>query len=100
MFDLHSAFESLQLDNDILESSIDPDFITRFLLPYFQDLPREQLEAKLAEIIALEKSGQLPHSGDADGVCTVAALSQTSAIVEIVALNPNPSPARHLPAPC
>ena len=55
MFDLHSAFESLQLDNDILESSIDPDFITRFLLPYFQDMPREQLEAKLAEIVALEK---------------------------------------------
>ena len=55
MLDLHSAFEDFSPDIDLLEPSIDSAFITNFLQPYFRDMPREQLEAKLAEIISLEQ---------------------------------------------
>ena len=55
MLDLHSAFENFSPDVDLLEPSIDFDFITNFLLPYFHDMRREQLEAKLTEIISLER---------------------------------------------
>lgn len=55
MLDLHSAFQNFSADIELLEPSIDSDFITNFLQPYFHDMPREQLEAKLAEIISLER---------------------------------------------
>ena len=65
MFDLHSAFENFSADFDVKEPSIDSDFITNFLLPYFRGLPREELAAKVAEVIALEQSqrrlGQRPR---------------------------------------
>jgi hypothetical protein len=65
MFDLHSAFENFSADFDVKEPSIDRDFITNFLLPYFRGLPREELAAKVAEVIALEQSqrslGQRPR---------------------------------------
>ena len=62
MLDLQTAFENFSPDLDLMEPSIDTDFITNFLLPYFHGLPREQLEAKLAEIISLEKErSPVPH---------------------------------------
>lgn len=56
MLNLHSAFENFPLDVDLKEPSIDRDFITAFLLPYFGNLPREELAAKLEEIIATEQN--------------------------------------------
>jgi len=52
MLDLHSAFRNFSPDIEAKEPEIDSDFITDFLLPYFKNLPREQLEAKVAEIIS------------------------------------------------
>lgn len=54
MMDLHSAFRNFSPEIDAKELGIDSAFITDFLVPYFRDLPREQLEAKLAEIISRE----------------------------------------------
>lgn len=54
MFDLHTAFEDFTFDLDVAEPAIDHEFITAFLMPYFQNLPREELEAKVAEIISRE----------------------------------------------
>ena len=55
MFDLLSIFENFPPDLDVRESPVDSDFITNFLQPYFHDLPREVLAAKLAELIALDQ---------------------------------------------
>jgi hypothetical protein len=55
MLDLQSAFADFASDIEANEPSIDRDFITAFLLPYFSNLPREQLAAMLEEIIALEQ---------------------------------------------
>lgn len=52
MLDLHSAFRNFSPEIEAKDSEIDSDFITNFLLPYFRDLPREQLAAKVAEIIS------------------------------------------------
>lgn len=52
MLDLISAFEDFSPDLDVAEPQIDSDFITDFLQPYFGNLPREQLAAKVAEVIA------------------------------------------------
>ena len=61
MLNLHSAFADFSFDVDLKEPDVDRDFITEFLLPYFHDLPREELAAKVAEIIALdEQKGALP----------------------------------------
>lgn len=54
MIDLHTAFQDFAFDIDAKEPEIDRDFITAFLLPYFQDLPRAELEAKVAEVISRE----------------------------------------------
>ena len=54
MLDLHSAFADFLPDIDVADTPIDRDFITAFLLPYFHDLQREDLAAKLDEIIADE----------------------------------------------
>lgn len=53
MLDLHAAFRNFSpdLDMNMKESAIDNEFITDFLMPYFKDLPRDQLAAKVAEII-------------------------------------------------
>jgi hypothetical protein len=59
MLDLQLAFRNFSPDIDIVEPSVDSDFITDFLCPYFQDLPREQLAAKVAEIIAFEQARQI-----------------------------------------
>jgi hypothetical protein len=56
MLNLLTAFENFAPDIEVKEPSIDSDFITDFLLPYYRDLPREALAAKVAEIIAVEKS--------------------------------------------
>lgn len=56
MLNLHSAFKDFPPDIDLKEPSIDRDFITAFLLPYFGNLPREELAAKLEEIIATEQN--------------------------------------------
>lgn len=56
MLDLHSAFENFAPDLEVKEPQIDSDFITNFLMPYFRDLPREQLAAEVAELISLEKT--------------------------------------------
>ena len=58
MLDLQLAFHNFSPDIDITEPSVDSDFITDFLCPYFQDLPREQLAAKMVEIIAFEQARQ------------------------------------------
>lgn len=58
MLDLQLAFRNFSPDIEISEPSVDSDFITDFLRPYFQDLPREQLAAKVAEVIAIEQSRQ------------------------------------------
>ena len=41
MLDLDFAFEDFVPDIELADSSIDADFITSFLMPYFKDLPRE-----------------------------------------------------------
>ena len=51
MLDLQMAFDDFWPELDVKEPAIDSDFITNFLLPYFSDLPREQLAAQIwAEI--------------------------------------------------
>ena len=56
MFDLCSAFDNFTSDIDVNEPQIDRDFITNFLAPYFSGLPREQLAAKVAEVISSEQA--------------------------------------------
>ena len=58
MLDLLTAFEDFAPEMEVKEPSIDREFITDFLLPYFHDLPREQLAAKVAEIISMEQVRQ------------------------------------------
>ena len=41
MLDLQMAFDDFWPELDVKEPTIDSDFITNFLLPYFSDLPRE-----------------------------------------------------------
>ena len=60
MLDLLSAFDDFAPELEAKEPSIDSEFITDFLLPYFHGLPREALAAKVAEVIALEQSRQHP----------------------------------------
>lgn len=55
MLDLHSAFNDFMPEIELAEPSVDRDFITNFLLPYFRHLPRETLEAELAAIISREQ---------------------------------------------
>jgi hypothetical protein len=55
MLDLLSAFDDFAPDLEERDSSVDSDFITDFLQPYFHDLPREALAAKVAEVIAVEQ---------------------------------------------
>ena len=56
MPDLLSAFDGFAPDLDATEPpAVDGEFIVNFLLPFFHDLPREQLAAKVAEIIHLEQ---------------------------------------------
>ena len=55
MLKLFSTFDDFAPDIETKEPSIDSDFITDFLQPYFRELPREELAAKVAEIIALEQ---------------------------------------------
>ena len=56
MLDLLSAFDDFSPDLDMAEPpEVDGDFITDFLLPFFRDLPREQLAAKVAEVIHIEQ---------------------------------------------
>jgi|GEM_PF-6202641 len=50
---LDSAFEGFPVECDRAEPSVDTDLIADFLLPYFDNLPREELVAKVREIIAL-----------------------------------------------
>ena len=56
MLTLLSAFDDFAHGVDAKEPAIDNDFITDFLLPYFHDLPREAIAAKVAEIIAQDQS--------------------------------------------
>jgi hypothetical protein len=58
MLDLQLAFRNFSPDIEISEPSVDSEFITDFLCPYFQNLPREQLAAKVAEVIAVEQARQ------------------------------------------
>ncbi|MFO1133538.1 MAG: hypothetical protein U1E16_16190 [Hyphomicrobiales bacterium] len=60
MLDLHSAFENFAPDLEVKEPQIDGDFITNFLMPYFRDLPREQLAAAVAEMISLDQRPRAP----------------------------------------
>lgn len=62
MLDLHSAFEHFSPDNEAREPQIDRDFITNFLMPYFRDLPREQLAAEVAQVILLDQARRNPGS--------------------------------------
>lgn len=55
MLNLHTAFDGFLPDIELAEPEIDSEFITDFLLPYFHDLPREQLAAKVAEIISRDR---------------------------------------------
>ncbi len=56
MLDLLSAFDGFSPEFDIAEpTAVDGEFITEFLSPYFRDLPRDLLAAKVAEIIHLEQ---------------------------------------------
>ena len=59
MFDLISVFENFPPDLDVGELPVDGDFITNFLQPYFHDLPREVLAAKVADLIALDQRTSL-----------------------------------------
>lgn len=52
MLDLMTAFEDFCPELDVQEPLVDGDFITNFLQPYFNELPRELLAAKVAEVIA------------------------------------------------
>lgn len=64
MLNLHSAFAEFAPDVEMKDPGVDRDFITEFLLPYFHDLPREELAAKVAEIIALDEqrlNAQVPR---------------------------------------
>jgi len=56
MLSLHAAFDDFSPEIDAKELSVDGDFITDFLMPYFHDLPREELAAKVAEVILFEQS--------------------------------------------
>lgn len=58
MLDLHRAFENFSPEIDVNMPSVDSDFITRFLQPYFQSMTREQLAAQLAAVIACERERQ------------------------------------------
>jgi len=60
MLDLHSAFENFSPDLEVKEPQIDSDFITNFLMPYFRDLPREQLAAEVAEVISFDQTRRAP----------------------------------------
>lgn len=62
MLDLQWAFENFSPDIDASEPSVDCDFITDFLQPYFQHMEREQLVAALAEVIAIEEFRHQPAS--------------------------------------
>ena len=56
MLDLLSAFDDFSPDLDMAEPpEVDGEFITDFLLPFFRDLPREPLAAKVAEVIHFEQ---------------------------------------------
>lgn len=52
MMTLLTAFEDFAPDSDTFEPAVDSEFITNFLQPYFGDMPREQLAAKVAEVIS------------------------------------------------
>lgn len=69
MLDLHSAFENFAPDCD-REPPVDTDFITNFLMPYFRNLPRAELAAKVLEIVA----------GEQDKKAATASHHRTSAI--------------------
>jgi len=56
MFNLQSAFDDFAPCIEVRDPVIDSDFITAFLLPHFHDIPREELAAKLAEIIKSERA--------------------------------------------
>ena len=62
MLNLHSAFENFCPDLEVKEPQIDSDFITNFLMPYFRDLPREQLAAEVADMISLDRARRPPGS--------------------------------------
>ena len=55
MLNLQTAFDEFLPEFDVAEPEIDSEFITDLLLPYFHDLPREQLAAKVAEIISRDR---------------------------------------------
>lgn len=61
MLDLQRAFENFSPDIDVSMPSVDSDFITRFLQPYFQHMTREQLAAQLTEIMLSERQSRVPR---------------------------------------
>lgn len=62
MLNLQTAFDDFLPELEVREPEIDNDFITNFLLPYFHDLPREQLAAKVAEIISQDRIRPSPRA--------------------------------------
>lgn len=65
MLDLQRAFESFSPEIEVNMPSVDTDFITRFLQPYFRHMTHEQLAAQLAAIMAgeSERQGQALRGG-------------------------------------